>query len=128
MATGDAAFSRHGTKEWGASCLISCIATDGPPLHAADMDMDMDITTLSYHNLWVDIDQVDGNDPLACAHIANDIVANLFRAEVPPPPPTHPTPFHPNANDILAKLFGAEEPLTPIHTAPHTHTHTVASL
>jgi len=48
----------------------------------------MDVATPNYQNLWVDIDQLDGCDPLACAHIANDIMANLFRAEVRPSGPT----------------------------------------
>ncbi len=43
---------------------------------------DMEIATPSDRSLWVDIDQQDGHDPLACSHIVNDIMANLFRAEV----------------------------------------------
>lgn len=32
--------------------------------------------------LWINIDEADGGDPLACSHIANDIMNNLFKAEV----------------------------------------------
>ena len=32
--------------------------------------------------LWVNIDEADGRDHLACSHIANDIMNHLFRAEV----------------------------------------------
>lgn len=31
---------------------------------------------------WINIDESDGRDHLTCAHIANDIMNNLFRAEV----------------------------------------------
>lgn len=36
------------------------------------------------NTLWINIDKEDGRDPLTCPEIANDIMANLFQAEVRP--------------------------------------------